>query len=32
MYKFIENGIGGEVSHIARRHSKVNKKYIKSYD
>lgn len=32
MYKFTENGIGGEVSHIARRHSKVNKKYIKSYD
>ena len=32
MHLFIEKGIRGGISYIAKRHSKVNKKYIKCYD
>ena len=31
-YLFIEKGIRGGISYIAKRHSKANNKYIKCYD
>ena len=32
MYLFIENGLRGGISYIAKRYSKLNNKYMKSYD
>ena len=32
MYLFVEKGMRGDVSYIARRFSKANNKYLKSYD
>ena len=32
MYLFIEKGLRGGISYIAKRYSKANNKYIKSYD
>ena len=32
MYLFIEKLLRGWISYIAKRHSKVNNKYIKKYD
>ena len=32
MYIFFENGTRGGISYIANRYSKVNNKYLKSYD
>ena len=32
MYLFIEKGIRGGISYIAKRFSKANNKYIQSYD
>ena len=32
MYVFIEKGLRGRVSYIAKRHSKANHKYRKNYD
>ena len=32
MHLFIEKGIRGSISHIAKRHSKTNNKYLQSYD
>ena len=32
MYLFIEKGLRGGISYIAKRHSKANNKYIKNYD
>ena len=32
MYTFFEKGRRGRVSHISNRYSKVNNKYLKSYD
>ena len=32
MYLFIEKGIKGGISYIAKRYSKANNKYIQSYD
>ena len=32
MHLFIEKGMGGGISYIAKRHSKANNKSIKSYD
>ena len=32
MYLFVEKGLRGEISYIAKRHSKLNNKYIKNYD
>ena len=31
MYLFIEKGLKGKISYIAKRHSKANKKHIKNY-
>ena len=32
MHLFIENGMSGGISYIAKRHSKANNKYIECYD
>ena len=32
MHLFIEKGMRGGISYIAKRHSKANNKYMKSYD
>ena len=32
MYLFIEKGLTGEVSHIAKRYAKASNKYTKDYD
>ena len=32
MHLFIEKGMKGGISHIAKRYSKANSKYMKSYD
>ena len=32
IYLFIEKGLRGRISYIAKRHSKANNKYIKNYD
>ena len=32
MYAFVEKGMGGSISNIAKRFSKANNKYIKCYD
>ena len=32
MYLFFEKGIPGAVSYISKRYSKINNKYLKSYD
>ena len=32
MYLFVEKRMGGGISYIAKRCSKVNSKYMKSYD
>ena len=32
MYLFIEKGLRGGISYIAKRYSKSNNKYIKDYD
>ena len=32
MYFFDEKGIKGSISYIAKRYSKANNKYMKSYD
>ena len=32
MYLFIEKGLRGEISYIAKRHAKTNIKYMKDYD
>ena len=32
MYLFFEKGMRGGVSYISKRYSKVNSKYLKSYD
>ena len=32
MYLFIEKGLRGGISYIAKGHSKANNKYTKSYD
>ena len=32
MYFFIEKGLRGGISYIAKRHSEVNNKYMKNYD
>ena len=31
-YLFIENGIRGKISYIAKRCAKANKKYVNDYD
>ena len=32
MYLFIEKGLRGEISYIAKRHAKANNKYARDYD
>ena len=32
MYLFIEKGLKGRISYIAKRYSKANNKYMKNYD
>ena len=32
MYLFVEKGMRGSISYIAKRYSKANNKYMKSYD
>ena len=32
MYLFVEKRMGGGISYIAKKKSKVNSKYMKSYD
>ena len=32
MYLFIEKGLRGGISYVAKRYSQENKKYIKNYD
>ena len=32
MYLFVEKGIRGGISYIAKRHSKANNKYMQFYD
>ena len=32
MYLFIEKGLIGEISYVAKRYSEVNNKYMKNYD
>ena len=32
MYLFVEKRMRGRISYIAKRHSKANNKYMKSYD
>ena len=32
MHLYIENGLRGGISYIAKRHSKANNKYMKCYD
>ena len=32
MYLFVEKGMKGGISYIAKRYSKPNSKYMKSYD
>ena len=32
MYFFVEKGMRGGISYIAKRYSKANNKYMKSYD
>ena len=31
-YLFIEKGLGGGISYIAKRHSKANNEYCSDYD
>ena len=32
MHLFIEKGMGGGISYIAKRHSKANNKYMECYE
>ena len=32
MHLFIEKGMRGSISYIAKRHSKANNKYVESYE
>ena len=32
MYLFIEKGLGGGISYIARRYCEANNKYMKNFD
>ena len=32
MHLFIEKGMGGGISYIAKRHNKANNKYMECYD
>ena len=32
LYLFVEKGLRGGISYIAKRYAKVNNKYMKNYD
>ena len=32
MYLFVEKGMRGGISYIAKRHSKANNRYMQSFD